>query len=233
VDILYPPHCLLCGKFDTAPVCEACFAGFIPVGRPFCARCGKPEVTNYCSTCVAAEQEAGWQWEICRSAGEYDGTLSTAIQRFKYNGVDLLAEPLGNFMVAQLNRVELFDTAIRDRVDLVVPVPLHISRLRQRGFNQAELLARSVGRAWYRPVEVRGLRRNRRTKQQANLSGAERRQNMAGSVFEVEDATVFAGKEVVLIDDVFTTGSTLNACAAALRAAGATRVNCVTLAVGS
>lgn len=110
---------------------------------------------------------------------------------------------------------------------LLVPVPLHPVRLRSRGFNQALLLARPLGRALGLPVAPRALRRIRRTQAQPGLGAAERRVNLAGAFVVCHPATV-SGRHVVLVDDVLTTGATANACAGALRAAGASRVDVYT-----
>jgi ComF family protein len=144
--------------------------------------------------------------------------LAVAVQRLKYGGRRPIAEALG---VLLAERYPFADDA------LLVPVPLHRRRLRARGFNQALLLAQALGRRRGLPVAIRGLRRVRDTRAQPGLAAIERRRNLAGAFAVAKDVTL-AGRHVVLIDDVLTTGATANACAGVLRAAGAARVDVYT-----
>lgn len=139
---------------------------------------------------------------------------------FKYGGVRTLSKPFGVCMSLALPREQAFDA--------VVPAPLHWFRQWRRGYNQAELLAREVSRRTGVPL-IRALRRRRATRTQAGLTGAKRRANVAGA-FAVRQRAFVKGKRVLLVDDVLTTGATVNACAAALKRAGATYVAVLTLA---
>jgi ComF family protein len=145
--------------------------------------------------------------------------LAVAIQRLKYARRRALADTLGQLLA---ERYPFAPTA------LLVPVPLHLSRLRERGFNQAVLLAHRLGRARGLRVASRALVRTRATRSQPGLAAADRRANLAGAFTLRPDAAV-AGHEVVLIDDVLTTGATADACATVLRAAGAERVDVYTV----
>ncbi|MFN7919022.1 MAG: ComF family protein [Bryobacteraceae bacterium] len=152
--------------------------------------------------------------------GGYEGALRRLIHVFKYDGVTTLAEPLGRLLARALPRDIEFD--------LVVPAPMHWRRRWSRGFNQAELLAREIGRRISVPVKP-ALRRGRNTPSQAGLTSAARRRNLAGA-FRVSDPKKVAGKHVLLVDDVLTTGTTAAVCARALKRAGAARVTVLTLA---
>ena len=182
---------------------------------PWCDRCGVPATYSRCrcpSTPANLEQ--------VRSIGPFDGWLRGAVVHFKYHGewarAKHLSEPLAT-TIADLQRV-----------DALIPVPLHPTRLRQRGFNQSLLLAQQAGGLL--GVEVKeALIRTRRTDAQVNLGAEQRIANVAGA-FAVQPHVPVAGLSVVLIDDVVTTGSTLSACADALVRAGAISVKATSLA---
>jgi ComF family protein len=152
--------------------------------------------------------------------GSYDGTLRALIHLYKYSRIRTLSEPLARLLAAALPLDQSFD--------LVTPVPLHWRRQWQRGFNQSELLARAVAQHRGIPV-VRALRRARPTETQAGLSNTARRRNVA-SAFRCGRGAIVAGRRVLLIDDVMTTGSTAAACARVLKQAGAARVVLLTVA---
>jgi ComF family protein len=154
-----------------------------------------------------------------RAAGAYDGALGSIVHAFKYDYRRSLARPL-----AALMREQAAD--LLTGVDVVVPVPLHRSRRRQRGFNQATDLARHLGK----PVVERALRRTRATAAQADLPAARRHANVRGAFAASGGAHTVRGLVVLLVDDVSTTGATLEACAAALKQAGALEVRALTAA---
>jgi ComF family protein len=156
-----------------------------------------------------------------RSVALFDGVLRQAVHRFKYERLSSLAEPFGDMLAAYWLAAQLV-------ADWLIPVPLHPSRERDRGYNQSDLLARQLGQRVGVPVSSRGLRRTRATAVQMTLNAAERRQNVAGA-FECVEPRVQA-KRVVIIDDVGTTGATLDACAQAVLQAGAAAVMGLTLA---
>jgi ComF family protein len=147
-----------------------------------------------------------------------------AISRLKYGGLTRLARPLGNLLAEYQDP----DFKLSEN-DLVIPVPLHTRRLRERGFNQSLLLARQVSRRRSIPLNFTALQRARQTQPQTQLSGPERRKNVRGA-FEVRKREAVKGKRILLIDDVFTTGATVQECAYVLREAGATEVQVLTLA---
>jgi ComF family protein len=216
LDLLYPPQCPGCGRVGVL-LCEECrqLIRVYPAG--VCVRCGRSLlVRGLCDTCSATDSSL---------AGVIPATIFAhpmrkAIHAFKYAGVADLALPLAEWLYAtwRLNALE---------ADLIVPVPLHPRREAERGYNQSALLARELGRKVGVPVAPAELVRMTRTRPQVGLSRDERRKNIAG-------AFRCAGKvtdlRIVLVDDVCTTGSTLEACAAELKANGAQQVVGLTVA---
>lgn len=216
LDLLYPPRCPGCGRLG-ALFCPACQARIEPLPTAVCHRCGGPvRAPGLCETC----RDTPSHLDAIFSAAVFAHPLRDAIHELKYNNGQALAAPLGQHMV----------TAWRTRglsADLIVPVPLHPSRQAERGYNQSALLARVLADAVGVPLDERLLRRERMTAHQVGLGRAERAQNVAGAFSCRGDA---AGVRVMLVDDVATTGATLEACAVALREAGAAGVAAFTLA---
>ena len=229
LDILFPPRCHVCREFipDAGRIhlCVACRAQLTPIGSPLCPCCGIPFTTvdgidHPCGTCLATPPP----FRASRSALLFAGPARELIHRLKYGGTVHHRRPLG------LLTAELLAPFAADRApDLLVPVPLHVRRLRQRGFNQAVLLGEVLGREWGVPLAREVLRRIRWTEPQVGLPAAERADNVRGA-FAVADPIRVAGRRVMLVDDVCTTGSTLYECGRTLRKAGAAEVLAVTVA---
>ena len=201
-------------------MCERCQDGITLVEPPLCRRCGKGLQTadgRLCVDCRSGDHEV----EQIRSVGYSEGVLREAIHALKYDGITALAAPLADVMAAYWSRHPM-------AVDVMVPVPLHRSRLRGRGFNQAARLARGLSDRVGVPVDEEVMVRHRRTAAQVGLDADERTRNVHGAFRCV--GTRAAGKDVLLIDDVCTTGSTLEACAVALRQGGAESVRALTVA---
>jgi ComF family protein len=208
-------------------VCESCWKGISLIEAPYCSRCGygfpskavDPEGA-LCGGC----RRGLYRFDFARSLGSFREPLKEIIHQFKYRSHPSLARPLASRLA------ELY-TAHRDALaaDLVIPVPLHRSRERERGFNQASELSKHFAKLARIPVERHWLLRTRPTKVQAGLSRRERRLNMSGA-FAVSNQAELAGKALLLVDDVFTTGATLNECAKILREQGASRVSVLTVA---
>ncbi len=205
-------------------MCEACIAGLAPL-RPeyFCLQCRTPflnasplNAQGLCGLCAAGLI----RFDAAYSYGGYEGNLRTLLHLYKYQRMRPLSVPLGRLMMRALPRDE--------RIDAIVPMPLHWRRWLSRGFNQSDLLAREVGARSGLPVEDL-LRRTRNTKVQAGLSGRERRQNVKDS-FALPDPSRAKDRCLLLVDDVLTTGATLNAASGALKQAGARRIAILTLA---
>jgi len=247
LDLLYPPKCLVCRTFGPDALCESCRAGFPPLEPPLCAKCGASAGGRLCPDCGAG---AAHHFAAARAAGRFGGTLREAILRLKYDGKRRLAAPLGAYL-AEFLRTNPFATvptpqSPHDPITpplnaptpehpntrkVIVPVPLHPSRLRERGFNQAALLAREVGQALDLPVLEAGLRRVRRTRPQVQLRPAERAANVRDA-FAVPDPATLRGQTVLLVDDVITTMHTVDECARVLMDAGVRTVHVVAAARG-
>ena len=204
------------------PVCRACLKAPEPLSAEFfCVSCRAPfqnafplDAEGRCALCRYGLR--GFDAAYC--FGAYEGVLRELIHLYKYGRVRTLARPLGALLAAALPREERFDA--------VTPVPLHWRRQWQRGFNQSELLARTIARRCGIPV-LRALKRERPTVAQAGLSNTGRRQNVAAAF---RPRRTVEGKRILLVDDVMTTGSTAAACAMALKRAGAAKVALLTVA---
>jgi ComF family protein len=217
IDLLFPPRCGGCLTAGSL-WCTSCRAAAKPIEPPWCEKCGEPFVSD--QLCVNCRNHPLVIDKI-RSVFLFDGVLRQAIHRFKYERLAGLAEPFGDMLADYWQAAQL-------TADWLIPVPLHPSRERDRGYNQSELLARQLGRRVSVPISSRGVRRIRATAVQMTLNAAERRHNVAGA-FECVEARV-RGARVVMIDDVGTTGATLDACAQAVLQAGAASVMGLTLA---
>jgi ComF family protein len=213
VDVVFPPRCAGCGHRGVW-VCSRCVAELPLIGDPACLRCGVPVD----AVCICRELHPAL--EMLRSAGWYDGWLRSAITSFKYEGERARAAHL-----AAMTMPLLLDFGLD--VELV-PVPLHRSRERRRGYNQAQLLAKALGGSTGRNVEPM-LLRTVATRRQVGLSAEERATNVNGA-FAASAGLDLSGRRFALIDDVFTTGATLGECAATLTAAGASWVGALTIA---
>jgi len=222
LDLFYPPRCVGCRELG-AWLCDACLSQVPRVKPPLCVRCGsalKSGSPRLCDRCRSTPPQV----DRIRSVVYSEGTLREAIHRFKYDGVTALAEPLASLMVDYWSRHPM-------SVDLVVPVPLHKHRLRWRGFNQAARLAHELCEHVDLTMDERVLVRHRPTAAQVDLNAKQRRENVQDAFRCISDKAI--DKRVLLIDDVCTSGSTLEACAAALRQGGAESVQALTLARAS
>ena len=219
LNLLFPPHCVGCRRLGSW-YCDDCLRGVASVEPPLCVRCGNPGVSvSLCARCRISPP----QIDQIRSVAYFEHALRKAIHKLKYRGCTVLAEPLGDLMAGYWMRQSDLTTP-----DVIVPVALHASRLRERGYNQAQLLARRLASQMGVEVDERSLVRQRATIPQTELSGDERKENVRDA-FRCVGGNL-AGKQVLLVDDVCTTGATLEACAAALYEGGATRVDALTLA---
>ena len=227
--LLYPPHCVVClrpvSEDEDRYLCRDCIARIDYVRDPTCPKCGHelgPHVTaeRRCAHC----NNMPLRFDRAVAAAHHAGAARDMVLGLKFG-----ARKHNTYPLSQLLAVRLADTDIPGRVGLIVPVPLHRSRLRTRGFNQAEMIARELGERFRLPVVTRNLRRIVNTPPQTRaLSSARRRANVKGA-FALKRPRAFDGKSVLLVDDVLTTGATCSECAGLLKRAGAARVYVATV----
>lgn len=228
LDFLFPPLCHVCRRFipdaGALHICPSCREDMPPAGHPLCTVCGAPfpgaGEDHPCGDCLTGKPA----FDAARAALLYEGHGRKLIHAFKYSNKTHLRRPL-----ALLTAEVLTEFVASRSPDLIVPVPLHVRRLRSRGFNQALLLGELLARMWRLPMARRALKRVRWTEPQITLSADERRDNVKGA-FAVPDRAAVAGKHVLLLDDVLTTGSTVQECARVLKQAGAAAVTVITIA---
>lgn len=216
LDLLFPPRCVHCGATG-ALLCAACAGRMQAPSAPRCARCDRPLLGApgpRCPACLALlRASAPRPLERVVVATAYAGPASSAIRALKFRGRRRLAGPLAGLLVGAMRRADL-------PVDLVLPMPLHRDRTRERGYNQAMLLARPLARTLGVPLREDALLRVRATLPQTRLDRQQRRENVAGAfALAAGVAASLAGKRIALVDDVTTTGATLEAAAEALSAA--------------
>src|SRR5258708_16696002 len=193
LDLLYPPKCAVCLQIGPNIICGKCRGGFGWFEGQVCKKCGGVLRNNACRDCADGSTRHTTK---ARAAGRFEGSLRDAIHQFKYQGKRKLAEPLGGFLEEYLLEKPFGKVAF----DLVIPVPLHSSRLRERDFNQADLLAESASSYLGLPLLRDEMVRTRHTKRPADLHAKERVKNVQGA-FAVRAGDAIVGKCVLLIDD--------------------------------
>jgi ComF family protein len=237
---LFPSDCRLCGtpliNISRLPVCQPCLAGLRPIAGGVCSVCGERLLTPF-----ALESGAdGTRCGLCRrleppfakavAYGSYDGHLRELLHLLKYDQMRPAAKVLGRMLAEAVGGLESLWT---QRPVAVVPVPLHPRKLRQRGFNQSELIARDFMKLGQgnsgMVLQSRILERRRETQSQIGLTRHQRRENIRGA-FAVVRPEEISGREILLVDDVFTTGTTVSECARVLLRAGASNVFVATVA---
>ncbi|MFA5515456.1 MAG: ComF family protein [Desulfuromonadales bacterium] len=226
-DFFLPPACPFCGADMAAgdrsePLCPACRHGIAPIRSPCCPRCALPYAAengadHLCESCLRREPAFAW----VAAAGIFGGPLREAVHRFKYQGVVSLDRPLAALLAAAViaERPEF-------RPQMLIPVPLHRQRLRQRTYNQALLLARRLGGQWRIPVHPRLLLRRRPTAPQQGLDLRARRRNLREAFYL---KSPLRGQNILLVDDVLTTGATADECCRILRQGGAGEIGIAVL----
>lgn len=215
LDLLFPPVCTICKQVG-AVLCPSCLNSIPRIHSSFCMRCGSLHIQNgVCIDCTYHPLRLNG----LRATSVYQDPLRSCIHALKYEGNIRLAEPLG-VLLAETYTIHAF------HADVLVPMPLHADRQRERGYNQGQLLAEVCAKYVHVPVNANIVRRHRATVAQASLKAAERQHNVAGAFLCSPEFTTGAlmGRTIVIIDDVCTTGATLEACAAPLFAAGAQAV---------
>jgi len=235
LNFIFPLDCKICEKpireSKGYSICEDCFKTIELIDKPYCVKCGKPFLIStdlfmqdreiLCVDC----KKKKYSFEFARSIGIYQKVLKECIHLFKYYGEKKLAEPLGNLMINYLLKNDEF----KKKIDLIIPVPLHKNDLKKRGFNQSVLLGRVIGDYFSIPVGKRVLIKKKITPFQVNLSKKEREKNII-KAFAVERPEEVKYKNILILDDIFTTGSTVEECAKELIKAQAKNIFVLTLA---
>lgn len=236
LDFVYPQHCAICKKHlkrGERDVCDACWNSLVTLPDPFCPYCKSffdygvnPYEEIKCGFCGSAGKIIE-DHRICmvRSLGRFDDYYKELIHRFKY-GKKI---PLGKRLAQRLGETTNGDFNFL-KSDFLIPVPLHKSRHRERGFNQSEIIAEEISKATGVLVLKNVLKRKKNTKDQTNLSPQQREENVRGA-FTVTQPDRINGKNIILVDDVITTGATLSECARMLKQAGAEKILGMTIAV--
>lgn len=228
-DIIYPPRCHGCRDFidrsETGFFCRDCYSDFSRIFSPICPVCSTPFVSDaqgdhLCEDCLRDRPS----YQSAFAAYHYKGAIVKAIYQFKYGAKTYLSESLGRLLAEYSECLSMESDNL-----LIVPVPLHPKRLRERGFNQGLLLARHVALHLKAELDFLSLRRTRYTLPQTSLKKGERKKNVRGA-FHVENPGAVEGKTILLVDDVSTTGNTLNECARILIKSGCMKVFCLILA---
>jgi len=212
LDLFFPKRCVGCGR-EGAYICSSCRRTIRRILPPICPHCGRPQPGGIlCPSCV--NQQAGA--DGIRSPFRFEGVIREAVHQFKYRNLRDLSGLLGGMLHDYLRRYPI-------PADVIVPVPLHPKRLRERGYNQSELLAKELGRLASLPVVENCLSRTKYTSQQATSNSVQDRYRNVAGVFDCQNNSLI-NKNVVLIDDVATSGATINACARSLKIAGTASV---------
>ncbi len=230
LDVIYPRYCGACGgqvESHCGHICWQCRSQFALITGPACGRCGDPADGNvyHGYTCWWCKRE-NVHFDRARSALRYFGSLQRTLQQFKYNAYVWLAGDLSEYLEACVN--VHYDARL---IDAVVPIPLFVRKERQRTFNQSALLGRHLARSLGLPFYGNSVVRIRDTGSQVALNARQRRGNVRNA-FRVICRERIDGRSILLVDDVMTTGATVNECSRALKEAGAVEVNVVTVARG-
>mgnify|MGYP005847147201 CR=1 FL=1 len=228
INLLFPLRCLVCGKdinqYQSIPLCEEHLAMINLTKKPFCEKCGRKlssemQSEYICITC----RDTKWHFDRQFSATVYNEVMQELVHLYKYGMRNYLASSLASFMIKFMD-----DYIDAKTIDFVIPVPLHWRRYLYRGFNQAYEIARRFSHQYSSKISTGNLRRIRYTTPQVGLSNEERKKNIRGA-FTVINPERLTGKNILLIDDVFTTGATMNECARILKESGVLSVTGFTL----
>lgn len=235
LDLVFPPCCVACEAWLRSRLagcfCPSCDQRIQPVRPPFCRRCGRPYLhdlqgDHLCGGCLLQPPSFSLarSWACYPRHSDAAHPLRQVIHRFKYGRQASLGQPLGQLMAQHCR--PWFETS---RLELIIPVPLHPRRLRWRGFNQSVLLGWEVGRSWRIPLDPFVLTRKTETQPQSSLSLKERQPNVRGA-FSIAPRRSVKNLRLLLVDDIYTSGATLNECTRVLLHSGARDVQVLTLA---
>ena len=216
LDFLFPLNCVACGK-EGKFVCQECEPALPRLSQPYCRVCANPGTRGICRWCLDAPLEL----DGIRAPYLFEGPVREAVHSLKYRGVRAAAPELGRLLALYLDTHAFGSRTTGAPADLIVPTPMHPKRIRDRGYNQAELLAKSLSKESGIPLDTSSLARVRHSGPQVGESRVQRRANVDDGFRCYTDMT---GRAIIVVDDVATTGSTLSACASALKDVGASEV---------
>lgn len=224
LDLIYPHTCPLCGKVTTEQVCGRCRSRLEYIEEPRCMRCGKPlrqQEREYCSDC----ERHAHAFERGYSLWLHAGSVQNSIYQFKYHNRRIY----GEFYVREMLQ-RYGDSIRRWNITTIIPIPLSKKRRRVRGYNQSEILAKGLGKNLNIPVDCKNLIRVKDTRPQKQMDVRGRRENLSHA-FRWKGEEGICGN-VLLVDDIYTTGSTIDSAAAELKKAGASEVYFLTISIG-
>jgi len=233
LNFIFPARCFIChGLLDiNEGLCEKCLQKIKFVSEPFCSKCGKPFKTKETfegvldPVCLDCRDKKIF-FEYARSLGNYEGVLRQCIHLLKYRGKKVILKKIDNIVEDLIG-----DLFCLEKISFVLPVPLHKKRFQERGFNQSTLIANLIGDSYSIPVIEEMLERISFSRPQVALGKKERIKNIK-NVFKASTSPWIKNSIILLVDDVYTTGSTVNECARILKKAGASKVYVFTLAHG-
>ena len=226
LDVIYPKNltCVFCGDeiFDENPycTCKNCAKILPKITGKICEKCGEPleNMASFCENCKGGKH----YYTKSRSVFVYQDYVSGGILNFKFHNGKYYSKPFAKYL-ADLYKEHKYNC------DLIIPVPIHVTRLKERGYNQSELLAKDLGEIINLPVDSESLVKIKKTKNQAELDFKQRHTNLE-KAFKVTNKKQIKDKNILLIDDVYTTGSTIDECTKELTKAGAKSVYALTVA---
>ena len=229
LDVLYPRHCFACDKSlheeKNTYICESCLEIIETTETKRCSKCGLklgPGITCSSKGCPECKT-TNLRFEKSFFISDNTEPVRTLIHQFKYKKHLCLATPLGSLLIDLLHQKAIGE------IDVVVPVPLHWKKKRERGFNQSELMAKKICKRFTIPISINNLHRARNTLSQTQLSRIQRQKNVKGA-FKVKNPEKFYQKNILLVDDILTTGMTASECAKSLENAGTNKVFLIALA---
>lgn len=222
LNLISPPLCLLCDRPTNNIICDNCKKEIdksLEIKKNFCLKCGGIFDGRVCPRC----RETKFAFEFNRSVYIYTNPIKNLIEEFKYRGIKKVAD----FMTVKM--ANLIEREYPE-IDFLIPIPIHPTRKRERGFSQTELMVRKLSNFTGIPCDCRSLKRVKHTKVQANLSREERKENLKGA-FKLSNVEKFRGRSILLVDDVMTTGTTMNEAAKMFKKHRTIKVYSITFAI--
>jgi len=230
LDLIYPPRCIFCEDIipieEERAICKNCKNIISFVKGKVCQKCGKlledDMSKDVCIDCIKNTQ----YYDKGLALFVYEGLVRDMIYRFKYGGHKEYAKYLGEFLSEKIRKERL-----EEKIDLIIPIPIHSNRRKKRGYNQCEELAKVISKKLNIPMNASVLIRKKETKPQSGLSFTQRKNNMKDA-FELKNTFDIYHKNILLIDDIYTTGATINSCSKLLKKKNANEVYFLTLSIG-